>query len=125
MKYYQETTVWNTDYAVPNHIYYMRDDKQYAVGYIPVGSKKLVKFRKPMRIETKGRKFTVLPKAGEDDSVYFGQESESPAAGVITVEGSGGKKYYLSKVGSGWRCTCPGYTFRRNCRHVAEQENIK
>ena len=120
MKYYQEVTVWSTDYAVPNHTYYMTDDRSKAVGYIPAGKKRLVKFSRPMTIDGRGRKFTVLPKAGESDEVYF--PKAAPTAGTIEVAGSGGKKYYLTKSGSRWRCTCPGYTFRHTCKHTAAQK---
>lgn len=124
MKYYQETTVWNTDYTVPNHTYYMTDDRTMAVGYIPAGKKRLVKFSKPFRIDTRGRKFVVLTKSGEDDSVYFPKVVDKPVGQVIEVPGSNGKKYFLSKVGKGWSCTCPGYQFRHKCKHVDEMKAV-
>ena len=69
MKYFQEITEWNTSYSVPNHVYYMKDDRTRAVGYIPVGSKTLVKFTKPMSIDTRGRKFVALDRNAEPDAV--------------------------------------------------------
>lgn len=121
MKYFQEVTDWTADYAVPNHIYYMNDSKTHAVGYIPAGSKKIQMFSKPMQMYTKGRKFQVLSKRGEPDSVYFQTEKptkEAPPKGeVLTVAGSGGKTYYLQKVAGKWQCSCPGYGFRRTCKH--------
>ena len=120
MKYFQEVTVWDAGYAVPNHIYYMKDDKSKAVGYIPAGAKKLVIFSKPMTIISKGRKFVALPKKGERDEVYFPKVEEKPVGKVIEVSGSNGKKYFLSKVGNNWNCTCPGFSFRRKCKHTDE-----
>lgn len=39
-----------------------------------------------------------------------------------TVEGSRGAKYLVVKSQNSYSCTCPGFQFRRNCKHV---ENIK
>ena len=42
MKYFQEVTEWADN--IPNHIYYLKDDKSFLVGYIQAGTKKLFKF---------------------------------------------------------------------------------
>jgi hypothetical protein len=74
-----------------------------------------------MDFDTRGRKFVVLDRKGEPDTVYFPKvDSSKPAGNVIQVEGSGGKTYFLSQVAGGWTCTCPGYMFRRKCRHVED-----
>jgi hypothetical protein len=123
MKYFQEVTEWNCGYDVPNHIYYMNDAKTEAVGYIPAGKKRLIKFSKPMKLDTKGRKFVKLSKDAEPDSVYFEKKTEpKPAANVITVEGSKGNKYFVSVSGTRYTCTCPGFSFRGKCKHV---ESVK
>jgi hypothetical protein len=120
MKYFQETTEWSTRY-VPNHIYYLTDDKRKMVGYIKAGSTELIKFSKPMNFDSKGRKFTVLPRKAESDSVYFPSVQEAkPAGQVIEIEGSSGKKYYVSKIGNRITCTCPGFAFRHKCKHVEQ-----
>lgn len=42
---------------------------------------------------------------------------------IILVQGSNGKTYEVDpKAGT---CTCPGYTFRGQCRHVAEAQGKK
>lgn len=125
MKYFQEITEWDAGYSVPNHVYYMKDDKSKAVGYIPAGTKKLVMFSKPMTIESKGRKFVILAKKAENDEIYFPKTETKPVGEVIEVEGSNGRKYFVSKFGNGWTCTCPGYMFRRKCRHVEEMAATK
>lgn len=119
MRYYQEVTEWNTDYTVPSHTYYLKDDRTRAVGYIPHGKKKLVKFSKPMSFDVRGRKFVeVMKDRAEADSVYFGKpEVKQPAQGK-QVQGSNGKIYYLTKSGLRWTCTCPGFNFRSTCKHV-------
>lgn len=124
MKYFQEVTEWAADY-VPNHTYYLTDDKRKMVGYVPVGTKKLVKFSKPMNFDAKGRKFVVLPKKAESDEVYFPRQTDKPAAKAIEIQGSNGKTYYLTQAGTRWLCTCPGFQFRHKCRHVEAQTNSK
>jgi hypothetical protein len=117
MKYYQEVTNWGSDTA-PNHIYYLNDEKSFMVGYIKQGTKELFKFKNPIRIDMRGRKFELLKTKGEPDSVYFGKKEEPNNA--IEVQGSNGKKYYLTKVGNKYTCTCPGFTFRHTCKHINE-----
>lgn len=125
MKYFQEVTEWNAGFDVPNHVYYLTDDKRKMVGYIKAGTKKLITLSKPMNFDSRGRKFVVLNKKAEDDSVYFPKvEDAAPSAASIQVQGSNGKVYLVTKVNKGWTCTCPGYMFRRKCRHVEEQSAL-
>lgn len=116
MKYFKEVTVWS-DSNSANHTYYMKDDKSAMVGYIKVGTTDLFKFKAPIKIDTRGRKFEVLKMKGEPDEVYFGVKEE-PKKDLIEVQGSNGKVYYLEKVGSKYTCTCPGFSFRSKCKHV-------
>jgi hypothetical protein len=119
MKYLQEVTQWSG--SVQNHVYYLTDDKRKMIGYIKHGTSELFKFSKPMNFDPKGRKFTVLPLKAESDAVYFPPTQESkPAGQVVEVEGSGGKKYYVSKIGSRYTCTCPGFAFRHKCKHIEQ-----
>lgn len=37
-----------------------------------------------------------------------------------TVTGSKGNKYTVSRWPSGWSCTCPGFQFRKSCKHTAK-----
>lgn len=121
MKYYQEVTDWGDSKAV-NHIYYLNDDKSRMVGYIKFGTKELFKFKSPIAIDVRGRKFVELKdKKGELDSVYFGKKEE-PKKDSIIVKGSNGKEYIIEKIGSKYTCTCPGFVFRHKCKHV---ESIK
>lgn len=36
------------------------------------------------------------------------------------VRGSKGQDYILTQVKGRWTCSCSGFQFRRNCRHVQE-----
>jgi len=117
MKFYQETTDWGDAKAL-NHIYYLNEDKTRMVGYIKHGTTELFKFKNPITIEVRGRKFVELKdRKGEPDSVYFGKKEE-PKKDVITVKGSNGKEYFVEKVGSKYTCTCPGFIFRHKCKHI-------
>lgn len=122
MKYYQEVTEWNTNYEVPNHVYYMNDSKTKAVGYIPYGKKDLILFSTPFNIDTKGRKFSLLAKKAESDEVYF-PSKENKNDEIVKVNGSAGKVYILKKSGTKWTCSCPGFQFRNKCKHSEEQNS--
>lgn len=39
---------------------------------------------------------------------------------VITVQGSKGQTYVVTKENGKAACTCPGYGFRKSCKHVQE-----
>lgn len=39
---------------------------------------------------------------------------------VWTVVGSSGSKYIVTRTGRSFECTCAGFGFRRQCRHVNE-----
>lgn len=115
MKYFLETTVWSNSTA-PNHVYYLSDNKTHMVGYIKAGDTELFKFKNPIRIDTRGRKFQLLDRVAESDSVYF--KVDTPQPSVIMVEGSKGKQYQVTKKGTRYTCSCPGFVFRNKCKHV-------
>ena len=114
MRYYQEITEWDTPGAV-NHVYYLNDDRSKMVGYIRHGTEELFKFKSPISFYVKGRKFKLV-KEGEPDAVYF--PKKAAVAQAIEVEGSGGKKYYITVRGGKHLCTCSGFVFRHKCKHV-------
>lgn len=37
-----------------------------------------------------------------------------------TVQGSKGATYVVTKNGNNVHCTCPGFSFRKSCRHINE-----
>jgi hypothetical protein len=37
-----------------------------------------------------------------------------------SVEGSRGSRYTVVRTQSIWTCTCPGFQFRKSCRHIQE-----
>jgi hypothetical protein len=44
---------------------------------------------------------------------------------VYEVAGSKGNKYIVTKNSKGWDCTCPGFQFRKSCKHVSELSGNK
>ena len=42
------------------------------------------------------------------------------AVKTYTVEGSRGQTYTVTVAGARVTCTCPGYTFRRSCKHTKQ-----
>ena len=53
--------------------------------------------------------------------VYKPRQTE-PIVGEKTwsVKGSKGNTYTIKLSGGTYSCSCPGYGFRRNCRHIKE-----
>ncbi len=106
-----ETTKWEG--PTPNHVYVCDDNLNNMIGYVPVGSKVLQRFKKPIAFDRRGRTFVDL-----EEGV------PRPDPNVRTVEGSKGQVYTLSKNNGAWSCSCPGYTYRGACRHVAELQQV-
>jgi hypothetical protein len=46
-------------------------------------------------------------------------------AKIWTVNGSKGNKYTVTRNSSKWDCTCPGFGFRKTCKHVSELSGVK
>lgn len=44
---------------------------------------------------------------------------------TLVVQGSKGKSYTVTKTGNKYSCTCPGFTFRRACKHLKLIEEKK
>ena len=40
-----------------------------------------------------------------------------------TVNGSRGNSYVVVRTIQRWSCTCPGFTFRKTCRHIKELQD--
>ena len=59
MKFFQEITAWDRAQA-QNHIYLLNDDKSKMYAYIRSGTTDVFKFKQPIQISTKGRKFVAL-----------------------------------------------------------------
>lgn len=106
MEAIREVTVWEGVERQPNHTYLM--DGVKAVAYIKWDESEPYYFKTPMRIDKRGRKFVPA------DIKLFGNRKLSSS--VVKVTGSKGKVYSVDTDTK--TCTCPGFTFRGNCKHL-------
>ena len=115
MKWFAETTDYRD--SVPNGIYLLDDAKVKMYAFKPRGTGEIKVFKNPIKIETRGRKFVVNP-------VQFKTKlkEEEPEGRVWVVKGSKGDEYKVTESGGNFNCTCSGWRFRGQCKHV---ENIR
>ena len=52
----------------------------------------------------------------DDTQVEF--EDVTPSSQVRLVQGSKGNIYTVTNSAGKWSCTCPGFGFRRECKHI-------
>lgn len=48
------------------------------------------------------------------------KESTNNAVKTFIVEGSRGSKYTVIQEKNKWTCSCPGFQYRKTCKHIAE-----
>lgn len=111
-----ETTNWADN--TPNHVYFMDDSKERMYAYVTRGSMDVFKFRSPIRIDTRGRSFVTVPNIWNFD---IKEVTTNKSKWEFT--GSRGDKYIVTKEDNVYNCTCPGYKYRGECKHVKELEN--
>jgi len=102
MEAIRETTNWST----PNHTYLL--DGSTLIAYIKQGTQEPIYFSKGMKNFDRRRR-TFVP---ADQSLF----TKLVATNLIEVQGSKGKVYLVDPEAHS--CTCPGYTFRGNCKHI-------
>lgn len=57
----------------------------------------------------------------EDISLLSGTMQEvATDTKTWVVDGSKGNKYNVTRNGTKWSCTCPGFGFRNVCKHITE-----
>lgn len=111
MKFLQEVTVWKN--PAPNHLYVVDDSKSKMIAYRPVGKTDFMTFKAPIRIDTRGRKFTEVK-----NTFGFKVEEAAPVGQTWSVTGSKGEVYTVEKIDKDYVCTCAGFKFRGKCRHI-------
>lgn len=111
MKWFAETTDYRD--SVANGIYLLDDAKSRMYAYTPSGAKQIKVFRNPIRIDVRGRRF-VPNKVQFKTSV----QAPEPEGRVIEVQGSRGDVYKVTEVNGNWSCSCQGFKFRGDCKHV-------
>lgn len=59
-----------------------------------------------------------------EDGRAAGTEAVEDDTQVWTVDGSRGSRYNVIRNRTTWTCTCPGFQFRKICRHIQELKNV-
>lgn len=113
MKFFKEITAW----AVPNHVYLLSTDKSKMFGYIRRGTEDAITFKKPYRFDARGRQFIEVKELGEIDLDLVKAETWK-------FLGSKGDEYVVQKIDNVLKCSCPGYTFRGECKHVKQVKEL-
>jgi hypothetical protein len=101
-----QAVVETTGGAFHAHTYLL--DGNTLVAYVKVNETEPVYFRNPIKgFDKRGRKFA------PGNKNLFTTQKESNARTVI---GSSGQTYTVTEHS----CSCPGYTYRGTCKHMAE-----
>lgn len=105
MEALREVTDWGKASA-PNHTYLL--DGNNLVAYIKQGETAPFYFKNPIKgFDKRGRKFVpVKPNPFKAKKV----------SNTVAVKGSKGQTYYVDPEAK--TCTCPGFQFRGNCKHL-------
>lgn len=91
----------------PPHVYLLEGTK--LVAYIKTGTTEPFYFKNGIKgFDRRGRKFEIV-----QPNPFTVKATER-----IEVQGSKGQVYYIDRDEK--TCTCPGFTFRGNCRHIKE-----
>jgi hypothetical protein len=114
MKTLLETTEW-ADGANINHVYFMDDSKSKMFAYVKFGQGLPLRFKNPIRIDTRGRKFKEVA-----NTWNFDIKEPEPEGRVWEVKGSKGDVYRVLELNGNYTCTCSGFKFRGDCKHVKE-----
>ena len=111
MKWFAETTDYRD--AIKNGVYLFDDSKSKMYAFRSPVTDSIKVFRNPIRMDMRGRKFMVNP-------VQFPTQvaEPEPEGRVIEVQGSRGDVYKLTELNGNWSCTCSGFKFRSQCRHI-------
>lgn len=117
MKLFLETTKWESN--TPNHSYFLSDDKSKMYAYVPKGKNEVRKIKAFIRFDTRGRTFKEIPNTYN----FTIEETTNPNRWEVT--GSKGDLYIVTKVENEYTCTCSGFKFRGQCKHIKEVENGK
>jgi hypothetical protein len=118
MKAFQEITEWDTDFVMPNHVYFLSDAKDKMYGYVQAGTGIVQTVRTPYRFKASGRKFREV----ENTWNFSVDDAPEPAKGrEYRVVGSGRNVYTVTDDAGAWSCTCPASKWQKGeCKHIAK-----
>lgn len=110
----KEVTVWNCDFKQPNHTYLLGDSGRI-IAYAPWHGDEIVVIKSGMKIDKRYRKFVKTTHPG----LFKLSTKQKTEPGVRTFNvKSKDKNYTVSVKGSNYSCTCTGFSFRGQCKHI-------
>jgi hypothetical protein len=115
MKFYQETTVYKDNIVVGTYL--LNDSKSLMYAYVPPDSKTVKQFKNPIRIDIRGRQFKEVK-----NTFKYTIPNETQTNPRWEVRGSKGDLYIVERSENGLSCTCAGFKFRGQCKHIKDFE---
>ena len=114
MRVLQEITEWVSETPVPNHIYFVSDNREKVFAYRKASGGEVFQFKAPYKFNTRYRKFREVPNTFN----YTVEEATPVFTGrIIKVQGSKGAEYTVTVDGKHVTCSCAGFKFRSRCKH--------
>jgi hypothetical protein len=119
MKVFQEITEWDTDFRMPNHVYFLSDSKDKMYGYVKASSGEIQEMGQPYKFKASGRKFKEVA-----NTWGFAPRDVVEVEAVGTqyqVPGSKGAIYTVTDDHGVWSCTCPASKWQKgDCKHIVQ-----
>ena len=117
MKAFQEITEWSTEFAVPNHVYFLSDSKDKMYGYVQASTGIVKTMSAPYRFRASGRKF----KEVNNTWGFFPKEELVLVGETHKVPGSKGAVYTVTNDRGSWTCSCPSAKWQKSeCKHIVQ-----
>lgn len=111
MKIMLETTVWPD--STPNHVYFLSNSRDRMFGYVAQGTNQPVRFKEPIGFSVRARQFQAVP------NIWNFTTSDSTTK-TWSVAGSNGATHSVTELDGVLSCSCSGFQFRGQCRHIKE-----
>ena len=117
MKAFLEITEWDSEFAVPNHVYFLSDSKDKMYAYVNSKTGNIEEPKTPYRFHVRGRKFKEVPNVWG----FFPREELILVGETYKVPGSKGAVYTVTNDRGAWSCTCPAAKWQKGeCKHIVK-----
>lgn len=113
MKWWAEVTEWPD--GTRNGIYLLNDSRSKMFAFRAAGDTKIKVFKNAISIDTRGRKFQL-----NATQFQVNIEPETQPGRSWQVRGSRGDQYTVNEHQGQWQCSCSGFKFRGQCRHISD-----
>jgi hypothetical protein len=121
MKAFQEITEWDTDFVMPNHVYFLSDSKDKMYGYVKSSTGEILEVATPYKFKASGRKFKEVANTWG----FFPKEELVLVGETYRVGGSKGAIYTVTNDRGSWTCTCPASKWQKGeCKHIKQLKTV-